>query len=122
MMKQLDWNDGKMMLSAVNIVAGIVLAFSPWFLSYAATSSAAWNAWVSGALFIVIALAAIYAHHQTEEWVSMIVGIWNVVAPWALGFAALSAAVAVHVLVGIIVAVISATILWFCNNRPMSIS
>jgi hypothetical protein len=122
MMKQLDWNDSKMILSAVNFVAGIVLAFSPWFLSYVATTSAAWDAWVAGAVLIAIALAAIYVHHPSEEWVSMIVGLWSVVSPWVLGFAALSAAVAVHVLAGITVAAISAIILWFGNNRPMSIS
>ena len=122
MMKQLDWNDSKMMLGAVNVIAGIVLAFSPWFLGYTMATAAAWNAWVVGAVLIAIALAAIYAHHQSEEWMSMIVGIWAIVSPWALGFAALSAAVTVHVPVGIIVAAVAAMILWVSNNRPMSIS
>lgn len=122
MMKQLDWNDSKMMLGAVNIIAGIVLAFSPWFLGYTATTAAAWNAWVVGAVMIAIALAAIYAHHPSEEWMSVIAGVWAFVSPWALGFATLSAAATLHVLVGIIVAAVAATILWFSNDRPMSVS
>jgi hypothetical protein len=122
MMKQLDQNDSKMVLAAVNIVAGIILAFSPWFLGYAATMSAAWNAWLVGAVLAVIGLVAMYAHHQSEEWMSMMVGLWSVVAPWVLGFAAVSAAATMHVLAGIIVAVVAACILWFSHDRPMSIS
>lgn len=122
MMKQLDWNDSKKMLAAVNIVAGIILALSPWFLAYAATVTAAWNAWLVGAVLIAVALAAIYAHHQSEEWMSVIVGLWAVIAPWVLGFAGISAAATAHVIVGIVVAAIAAGILWFSHNRPMSLS
>jgi len=39
----------------VNIVAGLGLLFSPWYLGYAAETGAAWNAWIVGAAVVIVA-------------------------------------------------------------------
>ncbi len=73
----------------VNIIAGLGLLLSPWYLGYAAETYAAWNAWIVGAAVTLIAVAALYTFHQVEEWTNVALGLWSVIAPWALGFSAL---------------------------------
>ncbi|MDK4743037.1 SPW repeat protein [Rhizobium sp. CNPSo 3464] len=67
----------------------------------------------------MVAVAALYAFHEAEEWVNL-VGIWAIVAPWVLGFSAVTAAMWAHVIAGIIVAVLAAGSIWFGHNRPWS--
>ena len=107
-------------LNGINAVAGLVLLFSPWMFGFADTASAAWNAWIVGAIIAIVALSSLVALQQWEEWANVVLGVWAIVAPWALGFSALSGAVAIHVVVGLIVAVLAAVELWSTNNRPMS--
>ncbi len=99
-------------LDVANIVAGAALALSPWYLAYGAGGAAFWNAVIVGAAIALIAIAAVTRFHQAEEWVNLLLGVWAVAAPWLLGFAAATAAMAVHVVVGIAVAAIAAYRLW----------
>jgi len=119
MLKSLSF-DNRTAFDIVNIVAGLGLALSPWYLGYAAESHAAWNAWVAGAAIALIATVALFAFHQAEEWINLALGIWTVIAPWVLGFSALTAAAAVHVIAGLIVAIVAAGSLWLRTNRPYS--
>lgn len=107
-------------LDIANIVAGLALQASPWLFGFATESQAAWNAWIVGAAIAVIAAVALYAFHEEEEWVNLVLGIWAVVAPWVLGFSAVTTAMWVHVVVGIIVAVLATASIWFTHNRPLS--
>lgn len=102
-----------------NLVAGLGLLLSPWYLGYAGLTAAAWNAWIVGVAIAVIAAAALFAFHKVEEWMTLVLGAWAVIAPWALGFAALAAATSVHVVAGLIVAALSIAALWFTHNRPL---
>lgn len=104
----------------VNIVAGLGLLLSPWYLGYASETFAAWNAWIIGAAVALIAAVALFAFHKTEEWINLVLGLWAVFAPWLLGFAALSMATAAHVVAGLVVAIVAAANLWFTTNRPYS--
>lgn len=45
-------------LDVVNIIAGIALVVSPWFLGYASVATAAWHAWAVGAVIALIAAVA----------------------------------------------------------------
>jgi hypothetical protein len=45
------------------------------------------------------------------------VGIWVLVSPWVLGFAG-TTAMQVHVVIGIIVAVLAALEIWLLYQRP----
>jgi hypothetical protein len=103
-----------------NIVAGLGLLLSPWFLGYADQTAAAWNAWIVGIAIAVIAAAALFAFNRVEEWMNLALGVWAVIAPWALGFAALAVATWVHVIAGLVVAVLAIAGLWFTHNRPLS--
>lgn len=105
-------------LDIVNIVVGAALFLSPWVLGFAAETTAAWNAWVVGALIALVALGALVSFAEWEEWVNLVLGVWTVVSPWILGFAAVNAALWVHVIAGLIVAVLAALDLWYARKRP----
>lgn len=55
-------------LDIVNVVAGLGLALSPWYIGFAADTYAAWNAWIVGAVIALIAIVALVTFHQAEEW------------------------------------------------------
>lgn len=90
-----SWQD------VLNCLLGIGMFFSPWLFGYAAEQTAAWNAHVVGAIIAVLALAAIFAFQDWEEWVSVALGAWLIASPWLLGFSGVSAALLSHVLIGL---------------------
>ena len=103
-----QWRDG------VNVVLGLWLIASPWVLGYAAMTAPAWNAYVVGVIIAVAALAALFAFHVWEEWVSVAFGTWLVISPWLLGFAGFSTALWNQIVVGVIVAALA---LWSAMTR-----
>ncbi len=107
-------------LDIVNIVAGLGLLLSPWCLGYAGETSAAWSAWIVGAVVALIAIGALVAFREYEEWANLVLGLWSIVAPWALGFAAVTAATWTHVIAGVVVAALAAGNVWFAHDRPLS--
>ncbi|QOG06578.1 SPW repeat protein [Aureimonas sp. OT7] len=119
MLKSLSSNN-RTAFDFVNIVAGLGLLLSPWYLGYATEAYAAWNAWIVGAAVALIAVAALSAFHQVEEWANAALGLWAVIAPWVLGFSAVTFATWAHVIAGLVVAVLAAVSLWFTTNRPLS--
>ncbi|MCJ7997542.1 SPW repeat protein [Rhizobium cremeum] len=104
----------------VNIVAGLGLLISPWLLGFTAETYAAWSAWVVGAAVALVAGSALYAFHEVEEWLNLVLGIWALVAPWALGFSAVTAATGAHLIAGIVVVIVAAGSIWFGHHRPWS--
>jgi hypothetical protein len=119
MLKSLSSNSRRA-LHIVNTVAGLGLFLSPWYLAYMGETYAAWNAWIVGAVVALIAIGALVAFREYEEWANLVLGLWSIIAPWALGFAAMTAAVWAHVIAGIVVAVLGAGNVWFIHNRPLS--
>ncbi|MER9585604.1 SPW repeat protein [Mesorhizobium sp. M0051] len=113
-------SENRPVIDIVNLVAGIALAISPWYLGFAAEAYAAWNAWIAGAVIALIAVGALVAIHEYEEWANIVVGLCTLVSPWVLGFSAVAAALWAHVIVGVIVAVLAAGSLWSFGNRPLS--
>lgn len=92
-----------------NLLLGAWLFISPWALQFAAgtgtdaaITTAAWNAWISGAVIAAIAVAALFQLQQWEEWTNVVVGLWVAVSPWVLGFTGLTAATSNAVIVGIL--------------------
>ncbi|WP_163268768.1 SPW repeat protein [Chelativorans alearense] len=104
-------------LDVVNLVVGIALVLTPWMMGYAAETTAAWNAWVVGALIGLVAIGALVSFAEWEEWANLVLGIWAIISPWLLGFAAITAAVWAHVIAGVIVAVLAGLELWFARHR-----
>lgn len=102
----------------INLVLALALFLAPWALGFAGDTAPAWNAWVSAAAITALAFAAIQAFAEWEEWINLAFGLWVVIAPWALGFAGTSTALWSHVLLGALVAALSAWNLWLIRQAP----
>jgi hypothetical protein len=97
----------------INLILGIMLFATPWFFGFMAATPATHSAWVSGFLITLAAVVALIAFAEWEEWLVLVFGLWAIVAPWVLGFAATNAlATQAHFTVGIIVALLAAWELW----------
>ena len=97
-----------------NLLVGAWLFISPWMLQFAAgtgtdatVAAAAWDAWISGVIIIVIAGTALFRLQQWEEWVNIVVGLWVAISPWVLGFTSLTTATSNAVIVGTIAVVLA---------------
>jgi hypothetical protein len=107
-------------IDLVNVVLGLCLVLAPWALGFSSEMAATWNARIVGAAIALVALGALFAFREWEEWVNLALGVWAILAPWLLGFATVAAAMYAHVIIGLIVAVLAALDLWMIRNRPLS--
>jgi hypothetical protein len=106
-------------IDLVNVVLGLCLVCAPWALGFTSEMAATRNAWIVGAAIALIALGALFAFREWEEWVNLALGVWAILAPWLLGFATVAAALYAHVIIGLIVGVLAALDLWMIRNRPV---
>ena len=103
-------------VDVVNLILGAWLFATPWFYGFA-SGAAGWNAWIMGGLIALLAIAALAAFAEWEEWINLLLGLWVLVAPWALGFAGNVGAMGNHVAVGIVVAALAAIELWLVHRK-----
>jgi heme/copper-type cytochrome/quinol oxidase subunit 3 len=101
MMRLKHWQD------AVNAVLGAWLFLSPWALGYVGGAEAMANAIIIGLALIAAALGAIFVPRAWKEWTESVLGLWLIVSPWAMGFAALNGARLTAVLTGIAIAALA---------------
>ena len=111
-------NTKENVIDIANVVLGVCLALAPWALNFTADATAAWNAWITGTAITLVALGALVAFTQWEEWINLAIGVWAVIAPWVAAFSENAAARGVHLAVGIAVAVLAAARLWFVHRNP----
>jgi hypothetical protein len=96
----------------VNLVCAVLLFISPWILAFSGDVMATRAAWITGVVVAIFAVAALMQFAEWEEWISALLGVWMIVAPWVVGFASIGLAVAAFVVLGIVVLAASASELW----------
>jgi len=96
------------------LVCGIFLFVSPWLFGFVHRSGGV-DAELVGAGIIAVSIAAIVAFAMWEEWVSLALGAWLIVAPWVLGFAH-SRAMHVSIGVGIVVVYLAFLEIWLVRE------
>lgn len=89
------------------LVLGGLLFVAPWVLGFAEPSPAAWNAWIGGFVVAVLSVLALANFQEWEEWLNAAVGVWLVLAPWILGFTALTAALWSTVVLGALICLVA---------------
>ena len=94
-----------------NLILGAFLFFSPWIFGFAG-GHLTQNAVIAGIVIAVLAIAALAAFAVWEEWLNLIVGLWVLISPWVLGFQGNRTAMTVHVIVGVLVAILAAVEIW----------
>ena len=101
--------------TVVNVIIasfGSILSLSPLLLGFREAPAAFWNAWFSGLAILIFAGTAAAEMHEWGEWISAILGVWTVAAPWVLGFANSTAATWTHMGLGLAVAILATLELW----------
>jgi len=106
-----------MAIDGINLILAILLIASPWVLTFPAGTITT-NAVVAGLIIGVVAIAALFAFAQWEEWVNLIVGAWVIASPFVLHFTSDTRALWTHVLLGLAVAVLAAIELWTVAHPP----
>ena len=66
----------------------------------------------------VFAIATFVAFAEWEEWINLVLGVWVAASPWIVGFAGHLTATWVHLLTGIVVAVVAGVRLWLMHRTP----
>ncbi len=92
-----------------NLVLGLWLIAAPFALGTSADPNSTWNAVVVGVLVVAIALWALAVPRSaTAEYSNMVLGVWLIVAPYALGFVDLGFAARNAWVVGVCVLALAA--------------
>ncbi len=99
-------------LNVGNLILGVALFASPWFLGMSTDTSTTWNTWIAGGVIAVVAVMAAVQTYDWEEWVNLFAGLWAAASPWAFGFSGNTPAMWTHVAIGLAVAVLAAGELW----------
>lgn len=105
-------------IDVINLILGVALFVSPWVNGFPGGTIAR-AGWIGGILIAGSALLALYNFAEWEEWANLIFGLGVLIAPWAMGFTAVSAAATqTHVVIGIAVALLAAWELWRLHSHP----
>lgn len=97
-----------------DIVTGIVglwLIVYPFLFSAAGASSTAAfavNFLACGVIALLLAISALAAFRQWEEWIGVVLGLWLIASPWLMGFAAADAARWNALIAGVIITALAA--------------
>lgn len=114
-MEKRHWQDG------ISLLVGIWLFFSPYALHYSDLGgAAAWNAIVVG-LGVVMASAATLANpYLLPNFTRLVVALWLVLSPWALGYNLETETSAIwnQVIAGIVIAIDAGWILMYKRHHP----
>jgi hypothetical protein len=97
-------------LEIYNLVLAVFVFASPWLFAYV-SRPARLDLWVTSIAIAVLSFAAIIAFAEWEEWLSLLLALWLVAAPWVLGFEH-TTAMHVSVTAGIIIAFLAGLDLW----------
>jgi SPW repeat len=119
-MTELKWKESG--VDVINLVLAVFLFLTPWIFGFLPDTAAAPNAWISGVIIGGIAIAALTSFAEWEEWVNLVLGLWVIVSPWALGFVTQSAAKSACVVVGLIVAALAAIKLWMLREGSLHVT
>ncbi len=86
-MKRQRWQDWLL------LIGGIWLFVAPWALGSSTDAASSWNAWIVGLLVVASGWWALSRpSERAPEWLQALFGVWLFIAPWVLGFSAVTAA------------------------------
>jgi hypothetical protein len=74
-------------VDGLSLLAGLYLAASPWVLGFHTTlPGLTMSNFVTGLVFVALAFGLASAHGRLHgvAWVAPAIGVWTVVAPWAI--------------------------------------
>ena len=94
------------------LALGVLVLFSPWITDQSSHYSAVMSATFSGILLILLAGLEMMRLFRWHEVVSLLVGAWLFVSPFALGYATVTPLATWHLVLGAIIALLAALEIW----------
>lgn len=97
-------------VSGFDVLAGLWLIAAPFALAYSGISVALWNSLIFGLAIVALETSVEIGEgykHASLSWISTAIGLWLMIAPFALGFSDVTSATWNHVLTGIVVAALA---------------
>lgn len=85
-------------LEWTNLLLGMCLGCAAF--TFGGVPTAAWNAATVGAVIALCSAIALYRYADWAEWSNLTLGIWAVIAPFALGFGSATGAMLTHIVIG----------------------
>jgi hypothetical protein len=92
---------------------GLALAVAPWIFNYSSDSTAMWTSVIVGGLVLLASVVkGVLVNTEDENanweyWVAGLAGAVAIVAPFVLGFTALTAALWTSIIIGALVVIVS---------------
>lgn len=105
-------------MNTTSVVLGGILFVAPWLFGFRHETWASVNAWISGAVVILLAVLAAIRTHDWEEWLNVIAGLWIAASPWLLWFDDVASALWTHVIIGLCTIMIAALELYRLYVAP----
>ena len=96
-------------VAGLQILLGAALFVAPWLLGFAQDATPAWTAWLTGAAVGLVGILNFADDVTWPAWTNLLIGVWAVLAPWLLHFAAVEAAMWSHLVIG---AAVAASSIW----------
>lgn len=102
-------------------LVGVWLVASPWVLPNmglegAVTTAIFWNYLIGGGIAIGLAIGALVAFSAWEEYGDILLALWLLVSPWALGFTGYTTAALNTLFCGVIILIAAAWALYDARN------
>lgn len=100
----------KSALTLTNLVSGaaaLLLTASPWIGGFIHDAIATGNAILCGLLLLCFTTAALFQLRDWRGWMNLVPGVWVLLSPLILEFAAHEVPAAIHVVVGLIVSILA---------------
>ena len=95
---------------------GFWLCVSPWILQFNLEPTPTRAAVITGILLVFVERTTLYFYRAWEEWISVIIGAWLVICPWALSISN-PAARGNFVVVGLLVIALTIYDLWQARHQ-----
>ena len=112
--RQTTWPRREAALDLYTLACGVFLLIAPWLFGFVRPLGRL-DAEIVGLAVIVLSIAAIFVFAEWEEWLKVLLGVWLIAAPWALGFAHTSA-MHVSIACGLIVTFLALLELWVVHD------
>ena len=100
------------------VVIGVLLFITPFVFGATYTSTAAWTAYVGGVLLVIVGLWTLSSPStQMTEWAEIVIGVLVFIAPFVLGFTALTGMAWSDWIAGILAVMLGGSVVYMQSGR-----